>query len=567
MISGRITIAVKLTLLILTFVGAGVAFVLFSANLYYNIALNSKMSQVRSASKDAIKVITYFYNLEKDRSLTRGQAQAEAVKIIKALRNEDADYMWVNTYNGEMIWHPNEALIGKNLIDMTDNSGTHLFRKFTDIARGEGGGFVRYYWPKPSQIGPVEKVSYISGFAPWEWVIGTGVYLDDVDKDRSSYVTNAIILSFITLIILTTILVTHWVFVSRQIRQLEAALASMATGKFFVNGALVHPSNEFAKLWACVSKLGVYLGSLERGYLDHEAEKVRERSDHDKIITGIITDCETKVATTWEAIKDRVIDIRTASTALNTQIEGAHRQSDELVKELGNEKDHVSDVGSTLETCRAIISSCSEGAACLASNNEHLSLACKSLVTVSTKFSRAIEDDLQQAIHIIQSAAGHIKLIDIILSDIVIDGAGGGGQKDYQSVSSETKSILQRMNDASDRLQLNRGNYLEHIPTINEIDSSNAAFDHRGGSFDISLELKHAENIIGSMTLNMITTYEASTKLASITSEMAHIAAKQNAELIKVVWKTLDAASSMEEIIEHIERSIIQIRQHAAKQI
>src|SRR5690606_14900976 len=62
-----------------------------------------------------------------------------------------------------------------------DPTGKHLFVEFVRTVQASGAGFVPYLWPKPGSENPVEKISYVKGFTPWGWVIGSGVYVDTVD--------------------------------------------------------------------------------------------------------------------------------------------------------------------------------------------------------------------------------------------------------------------------------------------------------------------------------------------------------------------------------------------------
>ncbi len=82
----------------------------------------------------------------------------------------------------KMIMHPiRPELDGKELGEMKDPNGNRLFIGFVDVVKSKGAGFYSYLWPKPGFDQPVPKISYVKGFAPWGWIIGTGIYLDDVD--------------------------------------------------------------------------------------------------------------------------------------------------------------------------------------------------------------------------------------------------------------------------------------------------------------------------------------------------------------------------------------------------
>ncbi len=110
---------------------------------------------------------------------------------------EGAEYFWINDLDPAMIMHPvKPALDGKNLAGIKDPSGKTLFLEMVEKAKNEqGAGFVDYLWPKPGFDEPVAKLSFVKLFEPWGWVVGTGIYLDDVEAAvaaRQNEITSAI---------------------------------------------------------------------------------------------------------------------------------------------------------------------------------------------------------------------------------------------------------------------------------------------------------------------------------------------------------------------------------------
>ncbi|MDA9406878.1 methyl-accepting chemotaxis protein [Bradyrhizobium sp. CCBAU 45384] len=127
-------------------------------------------------------ILAHYQKLESDGKLTREQAQAGAMAEIKSLRYDKVEYFWINDMAPKMIMHPiKPELDGKDLAAMKDPSGNALFVGFVDVVKKQGAGFYSYLWPKPGFEQPVAKISFVKGFTPWGWIIGTGIYLDDVD--------------------------------------------------------------------------------------------------------------------------------------------------------------------------------------------------------------------------------------------------------------------------------------------------------------------------------------------------------------------------------------------------
>ena len=119
--------------------------------------------------------------VEKENNLSLDQKQRKAAAMIKALRYgpENKDYFWINDMHPTMVMHPYKPkLDGKDLSGFKDPNGKKLFVEFVNTCRENGEGFVDYYWPKYGADQPQPKLSFVKLFKPWNWIIGTGVYME-----------------------------------------------------------------------------------------------------------------------------------------------------------------------------------------------------------------------------------------------------------------------------------------------------------------------------------------------------------------------------------------------------
>ena len=110
--------------------------------------------------------------------------KADAAATIRDLRYgpESQDYFWINDMVPRMIMHPYKPeLDGTDLSDYQDPNGKRLFVEFVRVCEEEGEGFVDYHWPKYGAETPQPKLSFVERFAPWDWIIGTGLYIDDIE--------------------------------------------------------------------------------------------------------------------------------------------------------------------------------------------------------------------------------------------------------------------------------------------------------------------------------------------------------------------------------------------------
>ncbi len=103
-------------------------------------------------------------------------------KLIKDMKYDQSGYLWINDMTPAMVFHPvNAALNGKSLSDYKDPDGKLLFVEMVAVCKKDGEGTVGYKWAKPGFKEPVDKLSYVKLFKPLNWVIGSGIYIDDVN--------------------------------------------------------------------------------------------------------------------------------------------------------------------------------------------------------------------------------------------------------------------------------------------------------------------------------------------------------------------------------------------------
>lgn len=144
--------------------------------------LAGKQEKAQELVEVPYSLIEQQYQLEKEGKISRIEAQRRAMETIRAMRYEGNNYFWINDDHPTMIMHPlKPALDGTDLTSFKDPSGKAVFVEFVRAAQAPGGAFVSYLWPKPGKEKPVSKLSFVKRFAPWGWIVGTGIYTDDVD--------------------------------------------------------------------------------------------------------------------------------------------------------------------------------------------------------------------------------------------------------------------------------------------------------------------------------------------------------------------------------------------------
>ncbi|NQT58709.1 MAG: cache domain-containing protein [Bacteroidetes bacterium] len=218
--------------------------------MFHESLMKEKEEMIRGASSLAVSILDYYTSLESEGIFTREEAQTAAVDEIQKLRfGQDHDnYFWITDMQPVMIMHPwRPELIGQDLSEYTDSmnrSGKKLFVESVSLVQNHGGGFLEYLWQlEEESLRVVPKLSYVQGVDLWGWIIGTGVYIQDVEEEISRLTYN-LVLVLLAITFLMILLLIYMVMQSRIIeRNRQQAEAGLVEAKERYR-ALVEASNE-----------------------------------------------------------------------------------------------------------------------------------------------------------------------------------------------------------------------------------------------------------------------------------------------------------------------------------
>jgi len=179
-----LTIRQQILLMPLLSAVAVVLVALFAASQVHDKIEAAHQLQIQSVTEAAVRVVGSFEAQARAGKLSTEQAQTLARDALRAIRFAGNEYFYAYAYDGKLLAHPiRTELEGTyKLKDTVDANGLHTIEALIGAAR-RGGGFVPFLWPKPGQQEPSAKLGYAAGFEPWGWMIGTGVYVDDVTAE------------------------------------------------------------------------------------------------------------------------------------------------------------------------------------------------------------------------------------------------------------------------------------------------------------------------------------------------------------------------------------------------
>ncbi len=194
-------------------------------------AMQSRQNSTRQHVEIAHGIVVWAHAQEAAGKLDREQAQRLAREAIAALRYEGSEYFWINDMQPRVVMHPiKPELNGQDVSGTKDPNGLPLFKAFVAKVRESGKGFVAYQWPKPGSDKPVDKISYVQGFEPWGWVIGSGIYVGDLRDavQRQIAVDAAIVLA--SLLLASYLFLSFYRVMDGGLKETRRHLRAMTSG-------------------------------------------------------------------------------------------------------------------------------------------------------------------------------------------------------------------------------------------------------------------------------------------------------------------------------------------------
>ncbi len=191
-----------------------------------------KQVMTRNIVETANGILDYYQQLEASGAMSTEAAQKAAMDQIRLLRYGQNDYFWINDMSPTMLMHPMKPeLEGKNLSAVKDPNGKELFNEMVKVARQQGAGIVDYQWAKPGAEDPVPKISYVELFKPWGWIIGSGIYVDDVEAEFRDYVVRFSIIGLAIATVMALLVAILIRSITQPLRHSMQAMANIASGE------------------------------------------------------------------------------------------------------------------------------------------------------------------------------------------------------------------------------------------------------------------------------------------------------------------------------------------------
>ena len=315
--------------------------------------------ELKIETETAISIIKQVYDRQQKGELTEEQAKKQAADLVRDLRYDDGKgYFWVDTYDGVNVVLLGRDTEGKSRIGLTDPSGKQFIKEMIENGRKEGGGYTDLMFAKPNETTPLPKRNYTATFAPYKWVLGTGVWIDYIDSriaeeqaaaDEAfkSTLINTIIINIVLLAIFSALGMWAANSLVGPLRIVTARLGVMATGDLREDNSLeevFHRTDEIGEMSRALHKVQTEVSSMMK--------QIIEASQQVASSCQQLTDSSEQSAEVSGTVANSIVNVAGSCSEQFTEVENASSNIESLSQSMERFKKTIEHAGQVVSEAK-----------------------------------------------------------------------------------------------------------------------------------------------------------------------------------------------------------------------
>jgi methyl-accepting chemotaxis protein len=420
-------------------------------NLRSNL-FDARQDKLKSLVETATSIIADYRRRAEKGEFPEAEARHLALATIGAMRYDQNEYFFVYDSQGVLLAHPNPEFIGQNRMDTKDSRGVYQVRAFLDKAV-HGGGFVRYDYPRPGQDVPVPKLSYATRYQPWDMIIGTGVYIDDINE---LFWANVVAVGVVVLVLLVAVCVIG-LLIANSIRQplkrMTNRMGRLARGDTASEIPATGRGDEIGDMARAVVVFKDCMIEAER-LAGQERRNQEARQQRAERIEGCIREFDGAVAMVVQRVSASATQLHSEAQGLSATAEQTSRQAAAVASAAGDASANVQTVASATEELSASVGE-------IRRQVEESSQIAATAVGVANRTNTIVaglSEAAQKIGAVVQLINGIASQTNLLALNATIEAArAGAAGKGFAVVASEVKTLASQTARATEDIQTQVG--------------------------------------------------------------------------------------------------------------